>query len=229
MKAEHRKELQTNSLADYLGRTVRNIRGGTGLSWTKVLLVLAAVLAVLAVLWYFRNRGRENAELWLKLDANTETKLQEIAKDYKDTKQGQAARFSLANLYLWHGIRMLGEPTKMFTGLDYVQQSMRFYKDLEEDLKDTKDDLDRLAEAKYGYAVATECLAVIDLKGLEGGKMLDDAKKLYEDLARGPLAKTAYGIMAQRRFDQLSNPAEYTAISTFYREFSAKTKLGRPQ
>ena len=74
MKAEHRKELQTNSLADFLGRTVRNVRGGTGVSWTKILLVLAAVLVVLAVLWYFRNRRRENAELWLKLDTNTESR-----------------------------------------------------------------------------------------------------------------------------------------------------------
>lgn len=58
MKAEHRKELQTNSLADLLGRTVRNVRGGTGLSWTKILIALVVVGGIATFFIIQRNRRK---------------------------------------------------------------------------------------------------------------------------------------------------------------------------
>ena len=64
MKAEHRKELQTNTLADMLGRTVRNVRGGgTGLSWTKVLIVAVVVVGVLMFFWWKTNQTNRLAEV----------------------------------------------------------------------------------------------------------------------------------------------------------------------
>src|SRR5207237_6360172 len=129
---------------------------------------------------------------------------------------------------LWHGIRMLGEPVKASQGYEFISHSIGMYKDLEEDCKDEPQSL---AEAKYGIAVGWESLAMFDAKDLQGlgGKKLEECKKLYEDVAKGSTTKTPYAVLAARRLEQLNNPAEYASIQTFYREFSAKTRLGRAQ
>ena len=131
MKAEHRKELQTNSLADMLGRTVRNVRGGTGLSWTKVIIAGVIIFGLFATWWFFNSRARENQELWMRVEANTDSKLKDVAQEYKDTKQGKAARLTLAHAYLWEGIRMLGEPGKTNIGFSLIAHSNQRYLELE--------------------------------------------------------------------------------------------------
>ena len=227
MKAEHRKELQTNSLADMLGRTVRNVRGGTGLSWTKVIIAGVIIFGLFATWWFFNNRARENQELWMRVEANTDSKLKDVAQEYKDTKQGKAARLTLAHAYLWEGIRMLGEPGKTNIGFSLIAHSNQRYLELEEECKE---DPECLAEAKYGIAVGREALAAKNDKDFgDAAAQLDIAKRYYEDLAKGPSANTAYGILAKRRLEQLNNPAEYASILTFYREYMAKSMLGRPQ
>src|ERR1700733_10964809 len=95
MKAEHRKELQTNTLADMLGRTVRKARSGGGLSWFKVFLVLFVGAVVLGFFWVRSNKARENAEAWAKIEYNDGKSLEELVSDLRDTKQGQAARFTI--------------------------------------------------------------------------------------------------------------------------------------
>jgi len=217
MKAEHRKELQTNSLADFLGRTVRNVRGGSGVSWTKIIIAAAVVFGIAAVFWVLNNQKRTNAELWMKLQANTLSKLEEMAqdKDLKNTKQGQAARFTVAHEYLWIGIQRLGNPTTAEGGLRLLAQGEASFQELAEDCKDEPD---RLAEAKYNLAVCKETEAIFKVE------LLDEAKKLYEDLAKGSLSKTAFGMMAAKRLEQLN--ADYAAISKFYSEFSTRTMGG---
>jgi hypothetical protein len=223
MKAEHRKELQTNSLADFLGRTVRTVRGGgTGFSWFKVMVVVLLVCGVAMFFVMRNNRARTNAELWEKLDENTQGKLEDLAKEYKDTKQGQAARFTLAYGKLWDGIRFLGasDPQFMQHAGGLIDEAMQMLDAL---AQECKDDPERLAEAKYHMAVAKESAAVFKIS------FLDDAKKEWEDLATGTLAKTAYGQLAAKRHEQLNNPTSYAAISTFYKEFKVQLQKARVQ
>ena len=214
MKAEHRKELQTNTLADFLGRTVRGVRTGGGVSWYKVGLVLVVALGVLLVWWVINNKRRVNAENWAKVHYGTFQALDDLEKEQRDTKQGQAARFTLAYAFLWEGIKKMGGP-ELETGPMFIDEAIRRLAGLSEECKD---DPERQGEAKYHIFVGTEA------KGVKDIKQLDDAKKILEELTRGDLAKTAYGMLAKKRLDQYNNPAEYAAINTFYREYRARSQ-----
>src|SRR5260370_22326718 len=107
MKAEHRKELQTNALADMLGRTVRNVRGGTAVPWTWIFIVLVIAAGVGIFFWWRGNLARSNSELWVKLDDNTPKSLQELYEQNKDTTQGKAAMLTAVFDRLYSGIRLL--------------------------------------------------------------------------------------------------------------------------
>jgi hypothetical protein len=210
MKAEHRKELQTNSLADMLGRTVRNVRGGTGVSWTKILVVAALVAAVGVFFWWRSNRARSESELWVKLDDNTPTALQQLYKESGDTTQGKAALLTLAFEELYSGVRMLGGAQFQVQGQRYLEECQRLYATLE---KECEGNEEWVAECKYGQAVATEALTVVDPANLK------KAKDQYEQLAKGDLGNTGYGKLAARRLEQLNNTAEQADIAAFYRDF----------
>ena len=210
MKAEHRKELQTNSLADMLGRTVRNVRGGTGISWTWILVGVTVAVMIVIFIWWRSNRARSESELWVKLDENTPTALQQLYKESGDTNQGKAALLTLAFEELYSGVRMLGAPQFQAQGKTFLDECQRLYATME---KECEGNDDWVAECKYGQAVATEALTVVDPANLK------KAKDQYEQLAKGDLGNTGYGKLAARRLEQLNNIAEQTDIATFYRDF----------
>ena len=217
MKAEHRKELQTNSLADMLGRTVRNVRGGTGMPWTKIIIIAVLVLAVGIFFWVRGNQARNNSELWVKLDENTSKALQQLYTDNKDSDQGKAAMLTLLYEQLYSGVRSLGGgPQLQPQGVEYLTRCKELYAMVE---KDCEGNDGWVAEAKYGQAVATEALAVVDPDNLK------KAKDLYEQLAKGDLGKTGFGVLANKRLEQLNNTTEHAAIATFYRDFQVNALL----
>jgi hypothetical protein len=218
MKAEHRKELQTNSLADYLGNLVRNARSGAGLSWFKVIVVLVLVLGVGAFWIWWNASSNRAAEAWHKLQFNDEVSLDELSRDWTTAKQGQAARFARGFSYLnqWTGLVHVAEDDKVKAALGGLQA---FFAELAEECKD---DPQRAAEAKYHLAVATETMAAYDIK------VLGEAKKAFEAATQDELGKTAFGLMAQKRLDQYNNRTEYEAIDKFYREFRARSRAKSP-
>jgi hypothetical protein len=219
MKAEHRKELQTNTLADVLGRTVRNVRsGGTGLSWTKIIIIAVLVLGVLLFVWWKRNQANRNAEMWVLLDDNTPKKLEMLGSvDSKDTTQGKAAILTSNFGDLFGTVRLLGSPDLQDIALKNLEIMQARYSDL---VKMYAEDPEWQAEAKYGLAVATEGLAAKDPKNLE------EAKRTYEELAKGS-PNTGFGVLAARRLEQLNDPVEGAAILVFYSEFKTKAMAGR--
>jgi hypothetical protein len=211
MKAEHRKELQTNSLADMLGRTVRNVRGGTGVSWTWIIVFAVLAVAVVIFFWVRNNQARNNSELWVKVDDNTPKTLQQIYNDSKDSNQGKAAMLTLVHEELYSGVKSLGGgPQFQSQGVEYLTRCQAIYGMLE---KDCEGNDEWVAEAKYGQAVATEALAVVDPENLK------KAKDQFEQLAKGDLGKTGFGMLAARRLEQLSNATDQAAIAAFYRDF----------
>src|SRR5439155_760154 len=69
MKAEHRKELQTNALADRMGRFVQRIKTRPKRGPVLWIAAGAIVLVLLGiVMWMRGQRQRENSVLWLLLD-----------------------------------------------------------------------------------------------------------------------------------------------------------------
>ena len=120
MKAEHRKELETNSLAEGMGKLIQKVKKPKDRS---LVLYLVAAVAVVGVLWVVvMVRGRrveQGAEHWLYLDNGGQAFLRELLKD-RDTTQGKAARFQTAWITLWEdGIKSLGsEPVSSLRNLD---------------------------------------------------------------------------------------------------------------
>ncbi len=137
MKAEERKHLQANTLVEGLGKLSQGLQQGLPRSvW--LLLGAVVLVVVLFWIWrHFSERSqRLNAALWYefgKLDgvesmdnfvkdlskeeqanllSNKEKydleRLEKFVKDNAGTVQGRLARFQLARLYLYKGLRDLG-------------------------------------------------------------------------------------------------------------------------
>jgi len=218
MKAEHRKELQTNSLADALGRTMRGVRSGAGISWFKVFLFVAAVAVVLIVIWVLNVRSRAKAEAWALLQYNDPKSLETLETDFQGTKQSLSARFTFEFGLLWDGIRQLGasDVNVVQNGLQKVVHAADKFDKL---AVECAEDNNLAAEAKYHGAVAYEALAVFDLNYLK------DARTRLEELTKGDFKDTGYGLLAKKRLDQYNDPAEFATISAFYREYQFRSRM----
>src|SRR5207248_3631029 len=106
MKAEHRKELETNVLAERMGRMVKRVRERPRRRST--LYVVGGIFVVVA-LYLVMNRisasKEENSRHWVMLDEGSRQALDSLANSYADSNQGKAARFQKAWDFLWNGIR----------------------------------------------------------------------------------------------------------------------------
>src|SRR5262249_47734485 len=130
MKAEHRKELQTNALADRMGRLIQRMKTrpkrGTVVTW---LLVGLLVLAVVIFFWSRRSRSEEGARKWrLFEEADLQTLSKELA-DEPHTPQGRAVRFQIAWYLLWNrGMKSLMiDPG---SSLDMIKAAQKEYRTL---------------------------------------------------------------------------------------------------
>jgi hypothetical protein len=221
MKAEHRKELQTNSLADFLGRTVYKVRsgGGGGFSWFKATLVLIVVAGVLIFFWRRSAIARNEAEAWAKIEFNDLKSLEELFQE--SNKQGAVAKFTLAYRLLWDTVNNVGKPGFGSRQLvDTMNKDGRglipFLGALAEEMKDQPE---RAAEAKYHIMTCYETLAAAE------PAFLIKSKSSLEELSKGELGDTAYGMMAKKRLDQYNNPVEFAAIENYYKELRKRMDM----
>src|SRR5262249_32532738 len=111
MKAKHRHELETNALADRMGKLIQDVKenpkAASRFAWIVGGVVIAIVLA-----WYFVS-GSTTSEQWVKLDGNYNAdSLGQIATASPTTMAGRAAPFQRARMLLPQGI---GE---LYTGFD---------------------------------------------------------------------------------------------------------------
>jgi hypothetical protein len=212
MKAEQRKELETNTLADRMGHMMQRVKGGTRRTFVTYLLVLAAILVAVwfGYNWY-RTDVTERSLRWVKFYDGAGGELIALAteKETKDTPAGKAARFQIAwHLYWDDGVKMVGvNPAGAMTRLREVRQ---FYDEL---LSECKDDPIFEPQAMLGQAVVTESLAAQDIS------YLDKAKELYKTLAEHEKYKTtAEGRFAQDRLKIIENKEEGAALRETYRD-----------
>jgi len=134
MKAEHRKELQTNELADWLGRTVQNIKSGnrTHLMWG----LLAVAIIGLAGYWIWEMSSRPSSKLdvLLKIQgAGADVKeLERIAKDKTSgALPARTAKFELARILYQEGIRDLPSVDLRASAIAKLEQARTQYEELE--------------------------------------------------------------------------------------------------
>ncbi|MCI0641682.1 MAG: hypothetical protein L0Y72_25940 [Gemmataceae bacterium] len=207
MKAEQRKELETNALADRVGRMVTKLKTGQN-NKTLILCVLGGAVLVVVFFFWMKSRGVgrfENAERWSDLEDGAGPYMDRLLKEHGATNQGKAATFQYAWTILWNrGVQLLGHgPAEALKMLDAAE---RVYDDL---AKECEGDPVWQPEALYALAIIEETRTIRDRKHLE--LALDRYKELADKHK-----DSAYGKMAAARVEVLENPQSRDAILLFY-------------
>lgn len=245
MKAEERKELETNTLADKMGKVVQTVKAGPNKS--AIFWVILVAIAALGVFLYMRNRDRQRNEqakgwFYLGLARNTSSggraqllgETQRVAKGpAKDAAAISAAWLMLYNDSALMARELSRQPLELFLKL---AAHGRQFEDIREKMKDQPL---MAAEALYHLASVTEARSMLDhIKGIkladatweeidpgkQKGALLDAAKERYEELAT-KYKDTPFGEMAQKRFDLLNDPAGFQQVADTYEEYARQFDL----
>jgi len=196
MKAEQRKELQTNSLVRFLGRLRQNFKGGTSRKATVIwgIVILALVVFVAWRITSSRAEANDSAR-WVALDSLSRAdELDEYIDKHRDTVQGNVARLQRARKDLETGLG--GLYTQRSTAVDKLQAAANAYEDLVKQFKATP-------------VLVQECLLGAGM-AYEGMGEFEKARSFYDDLQNrfkdSPLAKEA-----ERRANDLQKHAKELA------------------
>ena len=157
MKAEHRKELETNALADRVGRAVQGMKQAPQ-KRTMVWLVAGIIVVAAIVLFYRRAQVQqsENSLRWLEFADGSATYLKELLND-PQSNQAKAAQYELAYLQLRESMRFLAtNPKQALNSLDELEKN---YQEL---ARISKDDMVLLPEALFSQAVIEETRIIKD-------------------------------------------------------------------
>jgi hypothetical protein len=241
MKAEHRKELETNVLADRMGRMVESMKHrpqGRSLFW-----IVFAVVIVAALFFTYRFRVMAQQKLmeeWKAVEIGDPKDLA-VLSGIEQTKQrngavklslagtadttnaGKAARFQMARFFLWdQGIRVIGSPETDDDKVgvrDRALGNIRFAEEIYNALqKDCEGELEFEAEAHYALAVIDETRA------LQNQKHLASAQSQFETIAE-KFKDSGFAPLAEKRARELRENRD--SIAKLYRDL--QTKLGFPE
>jgi hypothetical protein len=207
MKAEHRKELQTNTLAQTLGQAFQGLKEGPSRS-TVLILVVIGLGALLYFTWrYFATSAHENdSARWLQWDevaAPGQLKAFLGEKDVADTTQARLARYLEARRRLLDGLQNLG--FQRGRARDELTRAAEEYGKLAEE---TADRPLLHQEALLGAGRAREGLG-------DYGR----AKELYRQLA-DKYPESARGRSAQAQLKRLEDPANAKDLQDLSTEFN---------
>src|SRR5437870_2747860 len=129
MKAEHRKELETNVLADRMGRLLENFKQkperGT-MFWVVAGIVVVA-LTFLGVRYYQLGKD-DNSDAWFSYYVGDYKTVREV---YGDKMPGKAVAFEQAWELLWNGVKRFGIDPE--GAQKYLTTAARLYEKLKEE------------------------------------------------------------------------------------------------
>jgi tetratricopeptide (TPR) repeat protein len=215
MKAEHRKELQTNTLAQTLGQAVQGLKEGPSRG-TVLVLVLVGLALVLFFTWrYFSTSAREtDSGHWLQWDdlttpAQLDAFLQD--KDLDGTEQGLLARFLAARRSLLEGTKDLGFNPGKAT----------------DELKKAADLYGKLAEETAKKPVLQEEALMGAGRAHESLGEYDRAKEYYRQL-NDKYPNSARGKSAGQQLKRLDDPANAKDLQDLKTEYQPKTPPPAP-
>ncbi len=224
MKAEHRKELQTNILADRMGRLVQRIKERPK---KRVLLyVVLGAAIVLGLFIFLRVRSTSalaESDHWAWLEDGFQPDMKKLILDFPESNAGKGARFQVAWLWLWDdGLKSLAsypvEVLKVRGEVDDKAGNLEIAKSVFLELKEEcKDDPIWEPEVLYALAVIEETRA-IRVKDRE--KHLAEALRLYKELATSKHKDSARGKLAQQRAEDLEKRGQ--EIHNFYDELNTR-------
>ncbi|MGH7170576.1 MAG: tetratricopeptide repeat protein, partial [Gemmataceae bacterium] len=182
MKAEHRKELMTNTLAHRLGEAVQTMKEGPS---RGTIFVLAAVglIVILILVWRYLATSAEESDSarWLKWDSlSTPGQLKAFVedKDVQGQPQGRLARLTEARRALHDGLQQLGSTGNRKDALADIQKAAELYDQLAGEFAD-KPLLHQ--QVLMGAAKAHESLGDAE----QAGKYYQQVKDKYGDTVFG--------------------------------------------
>jgi hypothetical protein len=208
MKAEHRKELETNVLAHQFERVYEGLKQGPSRTTLFYVGAAALVVLVLVLFRYFTSSSESaNSDRWTKLDEvvfpqQLERLLDE--SDMKNTPQGRLARFKEARFKLSEGMRDLG--INRDVALKRVEEATEIY----DELRRTRGRAPLLhQESLSGAARGNETLGE-----------LDKARDLYKQLA-DEYPATVLGKDAKKQLERLDDKNTQAELAELKKAFSA--------
>jgi hypothetical protein len=242
MKAEHRKELQTNALADRIGRFLTGLRDRSRSNWVLIwVIALGVVLAVVFWIWKNKENKAARSEVLVTMDNlpsladiqrslefhsgqrgladKVEENLEKVIDKWRGTNAALEARFYLAGIdFSAKGLGGLTPGGSMKQALKDLKEARTKYETLAEDVQG-----DPFREPQALLAIAK----IVETLTLEDDAHLDKARRLYEQLAE-KYPNSAQGKEAAQRAKQLRDKEQFQAIKKFYteelrKEFSADT------
>ncbi len=195
MKAEHRKELETNALADRMGRLLENVRQKPERGTVFYIIIgIAAFVAVFLVVRGYQYRSNENALAWFDYYRGDVKAV--LDAGYAEKPQGQALRLEFAHEYLWDALRKLGVDPK--GSRDHIKEAQSTYRKLRDEFEN-----DPLLHAETLYALAQ----IEETNAIDDPKYLDSAKEQYEELVK-KYPNSAHAGFAEKRLEILNDDAK---------------------
>jgi hypothetical protein len=221
MKAEHRKELHTNVLADRMGRLVQGMKSGPGATSAGVWIIGAFVLGI-AVAWYFaRGSMASQARAWVELNnANDSSTLKRIGLDNPGTLPARTARFQQARLLLRQGLQHVYGFTRA-EALTQLEEAAKLYSEL---VAECSGHALLQQEALMGAAKAEEARLIGISKQDEPDQFETQyhrALDLYQRLAR-EYPKSYLGEAAAKRVREMTD--ERGKVTDFYADLNKSNK-----
>ena len=213
MKAEHRKELETNILADRVGKFIVTAKKGPSRSSVYYVLIGLVLLVILFFIYRFYVRKSETqAQAWMFLEDGG---IQYASKIAEGNNAQKAVRFQIAWVLYWrNGVQRLGAGNGYVAGMDSIGEAEKLYSKLE---SECKGDPVFHPEALYGLAV------ILETRAIEDRNNLDLALDKFKEIAK-TYPDSAFGQLSRKRADQLENEAELANIKRFYHSLETTFK-----
>ena len=137
MKAEHRRELNTNALADRMGRLVQGMKQPTE-AGSLVLWVIGVVALLSIGGWYVFSGPASWSGYWIRFEeAPNSQQLSEIASESQGTMPARAARFQKARVELREGLRSICSADQRPKAIEDVEQARQGFVELAAECKDS--------------------------------------------------------------------------------------------
>lgn len=153
MKAEQRKELETNTLADKVGHAMQRVKGSSRRSMV-IYFIVGIVLAIALFFGYqeYKLRKQQTSMQWLMLDDGSDNHLRQLAS--VDSPAGRSARLQIAWLLYWErGVRMVGVDPQ--GSMKAISDASSFYAQIAKECKEANDKIFE-PQALLGIAVCEE-------------------------------------------------------------------------
>jgi len=194
MKAEHRKELATNTLSATLAEWLESLRGGptNGSVVFWAFLLLAVGLGVGVYYWYESNK-RTTSALWTRVEnADTPDDLLKVAESSAGSAAARSARFERARLLLRGGLE------KILSNLDSEREAAW------KDVKAAEEEYNKLATELTDVPVLKQEALFGLAKAREGQGNVEGALETYENLNKR-YGDSALGKVAGEQLEKLKN------------------------